>query len=191
VERVEPKSLQELDSWLAINGDQKESIWLVLAKQGSGLPVFAKPDVVKTALAHGWIDSLPAKLDAKRYMLRLSPRSPQSNWSGLNKRYIAELEAEGRMTSRGRILVDEAKRSGTWDALNDVEALFVHEDLATAFAKTPGSRETWKSFPDSVKRGQLEQIYTAKRAPTRAKRIDMVVGLAAVGRRAFFEREKS
>ena len=188
MECITPATLGELDAWLTVHAGTSPSVWLRLAKAGSGRPVLPKGELVKTLLAHGWIDSLPAKLDAAYYKLRISPRDPRSNWSALNKRYVAELETEGRLTERGRAMVELAKNTGTWDALNDVDALVVQDDLAAAFAKTPGSRARWDAFPRSVKRGQLEQVYTAKRPATRAKRIAQVVGLAAVGRRAFFER---
>ena len=188
MERVDAPSIAELEAWLRRRGDQSESVWLRLAKRGSGLPVLPKGQLVKTLLAHGWVDSLPAKLDDDFYLLRVSPRNPRSNWSALNKRYVAELEAEGRLTARGRAAVDLAKRTGTWDALSDVDALVVQPDLAEAFAETPGARIQWETFPRSVRRGQLEQIYTAKRPATRAARISKVVAAAAQGRRAFFER---
>ena len=185
MDSFEPASLNEWDTWLNENGQRSASIWLVLGKQGSGLPVLDRTELIKTALTHGWIDSLPNKIDARRYKLRFSPRNPRSNWSAVNKAYIAELEAAERMQPAGKAMVDLAKQTGTWTALDNVDALVVEGDLAAAFAKTPGSRAQWEAFPRSVKRGQLEQIYTAKRPATRAKRIAEVVSKAAIGERAF------
>ena len=186
VEHVEPSDLAAWDRWLAEHHGQAASVWVVLAKQGSDLPLIDREELIKTALSYGWIDSLPNKLDARRYKLRFSPRSPRSNWSAVNKAYVAELETAGRMQPAGRAVVELAKRTGTWTALDNVDALVVEDDLAAAFAKTPGSRAAWEAFPRSVRRGQLEQIYTAKRPATRAKRIRLVVEAAARGERAFF-----
>ena len=188
MEQVEVASLAEWDAWLAKHHEKHATIWLVLPKKVGKQHTFPFVEVVKTALCYGWVDSVPGKVDDLRYKVRFSPRNPKSNWSAVNKEFVAELRADGRMKPAGEALVTYAKANGQWDALNDVDALVVQPDLAEAFAKTPGSKAQWDAFPRSVKRGQLEQIYTAKRAETRAKRIRLVVENAAEGRRAFFER---
>ncbi len=58
------------------------------------------------------------------------------------------------------------------------------DDLAKAFKRHRGSAEQWEAFPRSAKRGILEWIVQAKRAPTRAKRIEETARLAADGKRA-------
>ena len=112
-------------------------------------------------------------------MLRLSPRSPRSNWSGTNKRRVARLEKAGRMTEAGRGMVELAKRSGTWTFLDDVERLALPDDLVARFERNAEARRRFERFPDSSKRGILEWIKTAKRAATREKRIAETVDKAA------------
>ena len=185
MESFEPKSLGDWETWLEGHHGRAESVWVVLAKRGSGLPCIDREALVATALAFGWVDSLPNKLDEARYKLRFSPRSPRSNWSAVNKAYVAQLEAEGRMRPAGRRMVDLAKRTGTWTALNDVDALVIHDDLAEALDATPPARQNWETFPPSTRRGILEQIYTAKRPATRAQRIRRTAEAAARGERAF------
>lgn len=134
-------------------------------------------DIVMEALAHGWIDSLPRRLDAARTMVRLSPRRLGSAWSGVNKRRIAELEQLGQMTDAGRAAVEAAKADGSWTLLDDASALRVPPDLAESLAA--GSATTdWDRLPPSRRRSLLEAIALAKRSDTRARRVDSALAAA-------------
>jgi uncharacterized protein YdeI (YjbR/CyaY-like superfamily) len=88
------------------------------------------------------------------------------------------------MAPAGQAVVDRAKEDGSWALLDDVEALVVPDDLAAAFDRHPGSAASWEAFPRSAKRGILEWIVQAKRADTRARRIEETAARAAVGERA-------
>jgi uncharacterized protein YdeI (YjbR/CyaY-like superfamily) len=110
-------------------------------------------------------------LDDERTMLWLSPRRPASGWSRPNKERIAGLEAAGRMAPAGARVVAEARASGAWSLLDEVEALIVPDDLATAFDRHPGARAHWDAFPRSTRRAMLEWISQAKRAETRQRRV--------------------
>jgi uncharacterized protein YdeI (YjbR/CyaY-like superfamily) len=81
--------------------------------------------------------------------------------------------------------VDRAKETGTWNALDDVERLALPEDLRRRFDEdAAAARTNFDAFPRSAKRAILEWIQTAKKAETRAKRIEETVALAAKGVRA-------
>ena len=170
-ERVQVESADELRRWLRDHHARKESIWLVTWNKASGRPTVAYDDVVDQCLCYGWIDSAVRKLDGERSMLRLSPRSPTSHWSGTNKRKVARLEKAGLMRAPGRRTVELAKRRGTWTFLDDVERLELPPDLVARLDGTPGARERFERFPDSSKRGILEWIKTARTDATRARRI--------------------
>jgi uncharacterized protein YdeI (YjbR/CyaY-like superfamily) len=82
-------------------------------------------------------------------------------------------------------MIAEAKRSGTWDALNDVDNLVVPDDLEAEFTRLGGdARKHWDNFPPSTRRGILEWIFNGKRAETRAKRIAETVNMASRNERA-------
>lgn len=155
-------------------------IWRVRHKQGSGHQHLTYDDVVDEALCFGWVDSRPRSLDDERSQLLLTPRKATSRWSAVNKGRVERLIREGRMESAGLAVVQEAKRSGTWDALNAVEQLAEPADLAQALDGEPAAREQWDSFPRSTKRAILEWITTAKAPETRRRRIDQTVFDASV-----------
>ncbi len=111
-------------------------------------------------------------------------RNPKSNWSLVNKEKIQRLTQAGRMSSAGQAMVAQAKKSGTWNALDDVEKLIVPNDLELALQQHPQAKKHFEAFPRSVKRGILEWIFNAKRSVTREKRIEETATLAAQNIRA-------
>lgn len=183
--QVQVESRAALREWLEANCAQSESIWLVTFKKGKG-PSVRYDDIVEEAICFGWIDSRVAKLDDARSMLLLSPRRAGSAWSKVNKDRVEKIAPLGLITPAGQKLIDQAKLDGTWDKLNDVDALIEPSDLVAALSATPPARENWDRFPPSSRRGILEWINAAKRAETRNTRIQQTATLAAQGIKANF-----
>lgn len=88
------------------------------------------------------------------------------------------------MKPAGMAMIELAKRTGTWTALDEVENLVVPADLAEMFERHPPAAANWEAFPRSAKRGILEWIGTAKSPETRLKRITETATLAARNERA-------
>lgn len=184
LERFHPKSRKEWRAWLETHHRSSPGVWLVTFKKETGKPRIDYGEAVEELLCFGWIDSKAAKLDDERSMLLCAPRKPASAWSKANKDRIEHLLAAGLMAPRGLELVELAKKSGKWDALNDVEALVLPPDLEKRFARAAQARAYFEAFPRSVKRGILEWISNAKKPETRQKRIEETVTLAAKNVRA-------
>jgi uncharacterized protein YdeI (YjbR/CyaY-like superfamily) len=178
-EQVEVGSAAELRSWLRVNHATSPGIWLISYKKAAGERYLAYEDIVCEALCWGWIDSKGRSLDDLRSQLLLTPRKPTSKWSRPNKIRVAELEASGRMAAPGRAVVEAAKASGTWTALDDVENLVEPTELKAALDATPEARKNWDAFPRSTRRATLEWIAAAKRPATRERRVTEAVDLAA------------
>jgi uncharacterized protein YdeI (YjbR/CyaY-like superfamily) len=178
LEKVEVTSIAALRAWLLANHAQKDSVWLVSYKKAAAEFYVSYSDIVDELLCFGWIDSLPRKLDARRTMTLLSPRKAKSGWSGVNKRKIMRLESEGQMHSAGLSAIARAKADGSWDLLNDVDALTEPEDLKAALAASINSRKNWDALAPSMRRGLLEQIIRAKKPDTRTARIAKIVEMA-------------
>ena len=183
-ERVEITERQQWRDWLSANHRQTDSVWVVTFKKGASQPRVPYDDLVEEALAFGWVDSLPRKLDEERTMLLMSPRKPGSNWSAVNKARIDTMTEAGLMHPAGLAKIEQAKADGSWNALDAVDRLEVPPDLATAFDQRPGSAEAFAAFPPSTRRGILEWIGNAKRPETRAARIAETAEKAARGERA-------
>lgn len=182
--RIEVTSREALRDWLAAHHGQAESIWLVTWKKADPARHVPYDAIVEEALAFGWVDSLPRRLDAARTMLLLSPRRPGSGWSAANKARVARLAALGRMAPAGLAAVARAEADGSWTLLDAVDRLEVPDDLAAALAAAPGAAAHFGAFPPSARRGILEWIVQARRPATRAARIAETARLAALNLRA-------
>ena len=177
---VEVRSRAALRDWLAENHADAGSHWLVHWKKHT--PHYVPfGDLVSELLCWGWVDSVTRKVDADRSAHRISPRSPASAWSAVNKAKVAEARAAGLMTPAGEAVIAAAEASGRWTFLDDVERLEVPEDLARVLEGE--RRAAWEDYPRSVKRGTLEWIKSAVGGDTRAKRIAEVARAAAAGER--------
>lgn len=181
---VHPKSRAEWRKWLEENQARKEGIWLISYKKDTGKPRFDYDESVEEALCFGWVDSKPAKLDEERSMLWFAPRKPKTNWSKLNKDRVEKMIKAGLMAPAGLAKVEAAKKDGSWNALDGVEALEIPPDLAKVLSKNKTAKEYFEAFPRSVKRGILEWILNVKRPETRTKRIEETVSLAEKNVRA-------
>ena len=184
IKTVKVASRQAWRDWLAENHLSESAVWLIIYKKASGKPTVTYKEAVEEALCFGWIDSKPNKRDAESYFQYFSQRKPKSNWSKINKEMVAWLEASGKMFPQGAKMVALAKRTGTWDALNKVDKLVIPDDLEEEFARFAGAKANFEAFPPSVRRGILEWILNAKRAPTRQKRIRETAEKAARNERA-------
>lgn len=183
------KSIDELRAWLRNNVQRSSSIWLVTYKKHVADWHVSYKNVVDVLLCFGWIDSLPRKLDEDRSKVRISPRSPKSNWSAINKRNVERLTQAGLMEEQGLKMVALAKENGTWDFLNDVDALVLPSELTEALSEV--GAYYFNRFPDSSKRAILEWIKSAKTAETRAKRIAETAAKAALNLKANFPEGKN
>ncbi len=177
-------SSAELREWLAVNHDSSDGVWLVVHKKSSGGPYVAWGEIVDELLAFGWVDSVQQRFDDDRSKLQITPRKPRSNWSRINKEKIERLTAEGRMAPAGLAMVELAKETGTWTALDAVDRLEEPDDLRAALDGEPDARRHWDEFPPSTRRAILEWITTAKREATRSNRVAETVELAAENLRA-------
>ncbi len=174
----------ELREWLAANHDSCDGAWLITYRKDGGGPYVSMGEIIDELIAYGWVDSASGRVDEQRSKLQITPRKPNSNWSKRNKERVKRLTAEGRMEAPGLAMVELAKRTGTWTALDAVERLEEPGDLREALDADPDARRHFDGFPPSSRRAILEWITTAKRKPTRAARIAETVELAAENLRA-------
>lgn len=171
-------------NWLNKNHLKEKSVWLIIYKKSSSTSSVYYPEAVDQALCFGWVDSKPNKRDEESYFQFFAKRNPKSNWSKINKEKVAKLIKLSLMAKAGLEMVELAKKTGTWDALNDVEEILVPADLQKAFIKDKIAAKNFEAFPRSTKKGILDWILNAKKPETRQKRIEETVTLAKKNIRA-------
>jgi len=188
---LRPATVADWRAWLARNAEADHpaaEVWLVLPHRGAGPPGLRHHEAVEEALCHGWIDGTQRRHDDDHARQRFTPRRPGSPWSPLNRRRVARLVEEGRMTRHGRAVVDRARADGSWDLVPDGDDL--PADLADGLAGDPAADRAFRAFPPSSQRLIVRWILTARRAGTRRRRVDEAVGLAAAGLRAHHPPER-
>jgi uncharacterized protein YdeI (YjbR/CyaY-like superfamily) len=181
-ERFQPADRAAWRAWLAANHATATGVWAVTYRRAAGKPVVEYADLVEEALCFGWIDSTGSTLDAERGMLRFTPRRRGSVWARTNKVRVERLIAGGSMTSAGLRAIEAARADGSWDALNDVDALIVPDDLAAALAGDVAAARGFAAMSASVQKPILFWVTSAKRPETRARRIAEILRYVAVGR---------
>lgn len=181
IETFRPKSQQEWRNWLKKNHKKKEAVWLMMYRKETGEPTISWSEAVDEALCFGWIDSKSKAIDKEKFIQFFSRRKLNSTWSKINKAKIGQLIEEGRMTQAGLDVIEIAKKNGSWNILNDVDAMIVPEDLMKAFRRHPGSKKYFMSLSNSMKKMLLQHLVLAKRPETRQRRIDEIAELAAKG----------
>ena len=179
-----PRDVEWRD-WLSQNFDQyPKGIYLIFYKLETGIATMRWEEAVRVALCYGWIDSTVKSLGGGKRRQYFCPRNPKSTWSALNKRYIAELEASGLIHESGYAMIDLAKRTGTWSAMDDVENLIIPKELQTAFDANPLAFENYNSFAPGYRKSYLGWLNSAKRPETRAKRIAAIIELCAANKKS-------
>jgi uncharacterized protein YdeI (YjbR/CyaY-like superfamily) len=172
-------------AWLTDNHGTSRGVYLVSWRRLTGRASVSYEDAVEEALCVGWIDSSGRTLDDERSIQWFAPRRARSAWARSNKERVARLTAAGLMLPAGFAAIEEAKRTGTWSMLDDVEKLIVPDDLAAALVVAPRARTNWDAFSASARRAMLEWVVQARRPETRAKRIGQIAGAAARNERAY------
>jgi uncharacterized protein YdeI (YjbR/CyaY-like superfamily) len=176
---IHAKTRKSWRTWLAKNHAKHKPVWMIFYRKTSPTKSISYNDAVEEALCFGWIDSLVNKRDDESWYQYFGPRKTKSRWSKLNKARIKRMTEAGLMHSSGLAMIDLAKRSGTWKALDHVHKEIMPDDLQNLFRKNKKELENFKAFPPSARRYTLEWIAMAKRPETRKNRIEQTVKLAA------------
>lgn len=179
-----PTKRKEWRTWLHKNHHKQDGVWIIFYKKGSNQPTISYTEAVEEALCYGWIDSTPNKIDDAKYKQMFSPRKKKSVWSKINKERIKRLLEQNLMHASGLIKIEEAKKDGSWETLDNIEELIMPAVLYKAFLKNKKALKFFEQFPKSVKKAIYFWIENAKTPETLKKRITETVTLAAENKRA-------
>jgi uncharacterized protein YdeI (YjbR/CyaY-like superfamily) len=166
-------------NWLEKNSETEKSVCLIVYHKKSKTPSIDYNEAMEEALCFGWVDGKANKRDAESSYLFFTKRSPKSNWSGINKERVAKMVSKGLMTPSGQATIDLAKKTGTWDALVDVEKQIIPADMQALFDKNEPAFKNFQAFAPSARRMILTWILSAKKPETRQQRVEKTVELAA------------
>ena len=162
--------------WLRKNHAKSLGVWLRLAKKSSGFQSVSYAEALEIALCYGWIDGQKKSYDELWWLQKFTPRGGKSIWSKINKAKAEELIESGRMKPAGLQAVDLAKQDGRWDAAYDsASAATVPADLQARLNKSAKAKAFFATLDSGNRYAILFRIQTAKKAETRARRIEQFV----------------
>ena len=169
---------EEWRAWLAANHATAREMWLIFHKKHTGQAGLTYIEALEEALCFGWIDGILKRIDDRKHTIRFCPRRKKSIWSEQNKRRVAKLIEEGRMTSAGMARIDEAKANGEWDmAAVREDTTMVPEELSDALAANEKARLNFERLAPSYRRQFIYRVAIAKRPETRQRRIKETIDL--------------
>jgi uncharacterized protein YdeI (YjbR/CyaY-like superfamily) len=173
----------ELRDWLDVNHETAAELWIGQYRKAAGRPTVTWSEVVDEALCVGWIDGVRYSVDAERFTQRLTPRRKGSNWSAVNIAKVRELTAQGRMRPSG-IAAFEARsddRSAVYSYEQRHKAAF-DEAQEKAFRANKAAWTWFEGRPPSYRQAATYWVVSAKRAETRASRLERLIEDSAAGR---------
>ncbi|MFD4151024.1 YdeI family protein, partial [Streptomyces goshikiensis] len=111
---------------------------------------------------------------------RFTPRTKKSPWSQVNRERVERLEAEGAIRPAGRRESEAAKADGRWDAAYASQSkMTVPDDLETALRENDAAADFFATLDSKNRYAILYRIQSAKKAETRAQRIEKFVTMLA------------
>jgi uncharacterized protein YdeI (YjbR/CyaY-like superfamily) len=179
---VEIPSREAWWAWLSGHHADSDGVWLCLERRGAGPVPLTHPEALEAAIAHGWIDGTRKRLDERRYLQRFTPRRARSKWSKINRDKAVELIERGEMTPAGLAEVERARADGRWDAAYAGQrTMEVPEDLRAELDRNPAAAARFAELDSRNRYAILYRVNDAKRAETRARRIEKFVTMLAAG----------
>jgi uncharacterized protein YdeI (YjbR/CyaY-like superfamily) len=173
----------ELRAWLQEHHATAREQWIGFYKKGSGRPSITWPESVDEALCFGWIDGLRKSIDDASYMIRFTPRKPDSNWSAVNMGRVAELTAQGRMQPAG--LAAYARRRDETSAVYSYEQrdeAALDEAEEQQMRANPAAWQFFQTQPRSYRQAAIRWVISAKKTETRQSRLARLIDDSSQGR---------
>jgi uncharacterized protein YdeI (YjbR/CyaY-like superfamily) len=172
--------------WLENNHGAAERVWLLYRKKASAarLPAgVGYEESVEEALCFGWIDSLVKRIDEERYARLFTPRVDETRWSPTNRRRLAKVIAEGRMTAAGLAVTGGAQGPLPATPKRGSLRFVLPADIRAALRGRPPAWENYRRLPPSEQRKYVGWITFAKQQETRARRLAEAVRMLEQNRR--------
>jgi len=169
------KNIFELREWLSKNHAIKKELWLGYFKKKSPKYNFSWSESVDELICYGWIDGLRKTIDKERYMIRITPRRPSSNWSAVNIEKANKLIKQNLMKEAGlkAFKLRLEKKSKVYSFEKTTAEL--SEEFQNVFKKNKQAWSFYNSLSQSIKKQCNWWIMSAKKEETRLKRFRILM----------------
>jgi uncharacterized protein YdeI (YjbR/CyaY-like superfamily) len=169
--------------WLEKHHATAPELWVGFRKKSTGLPGMTPAEALDEALCFGWIDGVRKSIDTGSYMNRFSPRRAGSVWSAVNTRRAKALVRAGRMRKAGLAAFEARTREAGFDWKARRDAVRLDPALERRFRTNAAAWRFFEAQPPAYRQNTIWYVMSAKREPTRARRLETVVSISAAGER--------
>lgn len=162
--------------WLEKNHSTSPGVWLRLAKKSSDVQSVSYSEALEVALCYGWIDGQRRSESETTWLQKFTLRGKRSIWSKINRQKALALVESGRMRPGGLKEIERAKADGRWEAAYDSPSnAAVPPDFQAALDKNARAKAFFAGLGRANRYAVLFRIQTAKKAETRARRIQQFI----------------
>ena len=176
------KTKIELRKWFEKNHNKLKEQWIGYYKMGTGKESITWSGSVDEALCFGWIDGLRKSIDDESYMIRFTPRKPESNWSAVNIKKVEELTKLGLMKPEG-IQAYNKKKDHKSEIYTYEQKKIKLDEKYENIIKT--NKIAWEYFSKhlapSYKKTSIRWVMSAKREETRLNRLRILIDSSSKG----------
>ncbi len=169
------KDLAEWHAWLEEHYASLREIWLIYYKAHTGQPCVDYEDSVQEALCYGWIDSLIQRIDEQTYARKFTPRTNTAKWSESNKKRVAKLIREGRMTAAGLAKLGDLPVDGSEPPETKPLPFTIPPEIEQRIRENPDAWENFNKLAPSQRRLYIGWATSARRAETVERRLKEVI----------------
>ena len=144
-------------------------------------------EALDVALCYGWIDGQKKGFDDKYWLQKFTPRGRKSIWSKINTEKAERLIASGEMKPAGLKAIEAAKQDGRWEAAYASQKnITIPEDFQAALEKNTKAKAFFGTLKSAERYSFLFRLHNAKKAETRAKRIQQFIEMLEKGEKIHF-----
>jgi uncharacterized protein YdeI (YjbR/CyaY-like superfamily) len=168
-------------AWLEGHHAAEREHWVGFHRRDTGRDSITWPEAVDQALCFGWIDGIRRRIDETSYMIRFTPRKPNSRWSMVNVRRADELRQAGLMRPAG-LAAFEARTAQATYSYQERDAAAFDPERERRLRQNAAAWENFSAQPPWYRRTATHWVMSAKREETRDRRLARLIEDSAAGR---------
>jgi len=165
----------ELRQWLKENHRNARELWVGYYKQGSSEANFTWSESVDEALCYGWIDGIRKSIDEISYMIRFTPRKPNSNWSAVNIKKVEKLTRRRLMRAAGIKAFAKRREQSSNRHSFEQESARLDKKYERKFKASVKAWKFFQSLTPPAKKPSIRWVMSAKKEETRQRRLDILI----------------
>ncbi len=169
--------------WLEQNHLTATELLVGFYKVGSGQKSMTWSESVDQALCFGWIDGVRKSRDARSYTIRFTPRRPNSVWSAVNIKKMAELTEKGLMQPAGLKAYEKRTENKSTIYAYEQTDIVLSEAFEEKLKANTGAWAFFQTQAPSYRKTIIHWIMSAKQEATRLSRMEKLIKYSENGKR--------